>query len=304
MIGVLVMAYGTPRTLDEVEAYYTHIRRGRRPSDEEIEDLKARYRRIGGASPLRAITEAQAAALQQALDRRAPGRFRVYLAMKHAEPFVADVLRRIVSDGLLEIVALVLAPHESRMIVDEYLEYAEPILREHPDVQLRAIRTWHLNPRYLVALERRIRQALAEFPSDRTVVVFTAHSLPERILEWGDPYPQRLEETCRALGERLRLAHWTFAYQSAGHGGVRWLGPDILDVLPKIRSSGFEAVLVVPIGFVSDHLEVLYDLDVEARERAQELGLRFRRTESLNVDPEFIEGLADEVERAGIAAPR
>jgi ferrochelatase len=297
MTGVLVMAYGTPRTLDEVAAYYTHIRRGRRPSDEEIEDLKARYQRIGGTSPLRAITEAQADALQASLDRRAPGRFRVYLAMKHAEPFIADVVRRIVSDGLREIVALVLAPHESRMIVDEYLEYAEPVLREHPDVKVRAIRTWHLNPRYLAALERRIREGLADL-QDRTMVVFTAHSLPERILQWNDPYPQRLQETCRALAERLRLPHWTFAYQSAGHGGMRWLGPDILDVLPEIRSSGFGAVLAVPIGFVSDHLEILYDLDVEARERAQELGLRFRRTESLNVDPEFIEGLADEVERA------
>jgi len=298
MIGVLTMAYGTPRTLEEVEAYYTHIRRGRRPSDEEIEELKARYRRIGGASPLRAITEAQADALQAALDRRAPGRFRVYLAMKHTEPFVADVVRRIVSDGLREIVALVLAPHESRMIIDEYLEYAEPVLGEYPDVRVHAIRTWHLNPRYLAALERRIQEGLADLSEDRTMVVFTAHSLPERILEWNDPYPQRLQETCRALVDRLKLPHWTLAYQSAGHGGMRWLGPDILDVLPEARSSGFRAVLAVPIGFVSDHLEILYDLDVEAREQARELGLRFRRTESLNVDPEFIEGLADEVERA------
>ncbi|MDR7414934.1 MAG: ferrochelatase [Armatimonadota bacterium] len=296
-VGVLLMAYGTPRSLEEVEAYFTHIRRGRRPSDEELEDLRERYRRIGGTSPLRAVTEAQAASLQAVLDRRAAGRFRVYLAMKHADPFIPDVTRRMLRDGVREMVALVLAPHESRMILDEYLEYAAPVLAEFPQVRLHPVRTWHLNPGYLAALEGRIRKALGEL-ADPVAVVFTAHSLPERILEWGDPYPHRLRETCEALAVRLGLPRWRFAYQSAGHGPIPWLGPDILEVLPEVRAEGASAVLVVPIGFVADNLEILYDLDIEAAEHARELGLTFRRTESLNADGTLIEGLADEVERA------
>jgi ferrochelatase len=296
-VGVLLMAYGTPRNLGEVEAYFTHIRRGRRPSDEELEELRERYRRIGGTSPLRAVTEAQAASLQTALDRRAAGRFRVYLAMKHAHPFIPDVTRRMLRDGVQEVVALVLAPHESRMILDEYLEYAAPVLAEHPGVRLSPVRTWHLNPGYLAALEGRIRKALGEL-ADPPAVIFTAHSLPKRILEWNDPYPDRLRETCEALAARLRLPRWWFAYQSAGQGTIPWLGPDILEVLPEVRAEGARAVLVTPIGFVADNLEILYDLDIEAAERARELGLAFRRTESLNADETLIEGLADEVERA------
>jgi ferrochelatase len=300
-IAVILMAYGTPRTLDDVEAYFTHIRRGRRPSDEELEDLRERYRRIGGASPLREVTEAQARGLQVALDRRAPRRYPVHLAMKHTPPFVADVTRSILDDGIRRIVAIVLAPHESRMIIDEYLEYAHPVLAEQPDVRLYAVRGWHLNPRYIGALEGRVRRELSAFPNPRqdlTFVLFTAHSLPERILEWNDPYPARLEETARALATRLGLPHWRVAYQSAGHTPFRWLDPDILEVLPKIREAGFDQVLVVPIGFVSDHLEVLYDIDIEAQEAARELSLTLRRTESLNADPQFLEGLADEVEGA------
>ncbi|MDR5682723.1 MAG: ferrochelatase [Armatimonadota bacterium] len=296
-IAVLLMAYGTPRSLEEVEAYFTHIRRGRRPSSSELEDLRERYRRIGGASPLREITEAQARGLQAALDRRAPGRYRVYLAMKHAPPFVAEVTRAILDDGLLRIIAMVLAPHESRMIIDEYLEYAHPVLADRPDVRLHAVRGWHLNPRYLHAVEARIRRGLDTFPQPQNAfVVFTAHSLPERILEWDDPYPVRLEETARALATRLGLRHWRLAYQSAGHTPFRWLGPDVLEVLLQLRRGGFDQVLVVPIGFVSDHLEVLYDIDVEAQQAAGEQGLVLRRTDSLNADPEFLEGLADEVE--------
>ncbi len=296
--GVLLMAYGTPRHLDEVEEYFTHIRRGRKPSPEEVEHLRERYRRIGGASPLREITEAQARGLQAVLDRRDPGRFRVYLAMKHSAPFIREVAQALVRDGVRHVVALVLAPHESRMIVDEYLEYAEPVFRGVPDLRLRAVRSWHLNPGFLAAVERRIRTALARFPDprpDTTEVLFTAHSLPERILEWADPYPRTLQETAQALAERVGLPRWRVCYQSAGHTPFRWLGPDILDVLRELAGVGHRQALAVPVGFVADHLEVLYDLDVEAAELAAELGLVFRRTDSLNTDPEFLEGLGQEV---------
>ncbi len=300
-VAVLLMAYGTPRTLDEVEAYFTHIRRGRRPSPEEVEELRERYRRIGGVSPLHEITEAQGRELQRALDRKAPGRFRVYLAMKHSAPFVSDVARQLISDGARQVVALVLAPHESRMIVDEYLEYAHPAFEEAEGLKLQVVRSWHRNPGYLAALERRIRAALAAFPDPRpeaTEVLFTAHSLPERILEWNDPYPAELHENGQTLAQRLQLPRWRVCYQSAGHTPFRWLGPDILEVLQELAQAGARQVLAVPIGFTADHLEVLYDLDIEAKERAQALGLVFRRTESLNADPEFLDALAEEVLRA------
>ncbi|MGH7431430.1 MAG: ferrochelatase [Candidatus Methylomirabilales bacterium] len=307
MIGVLLMAYGTPKSLDDVEAYLTHIRRGRKPTEEEVEELKDRYRAIGGASPLYGITASQAKALQEALDRRAPGRFRVYLAMKHSPPFIAEVVAEMLRDGVREMVALVLAPHESKMIIDDYLRYAREVLEAHPEVKAHVIRSWHLNPLYLSALARRIERELAAFPrpgADQTVVLFTAHSLPEGILARQDPYPTRLEETARALAERLALSHWRRAYQSAGKTPFPWLGPDLLDVLEDLKGEGRSQVLVVPIGFVADHLEILYDIDMEAQAKARELGLTLRRTESLNTDPEFLEGLAEEVLQATAAASR
>jgi protoporphyrin/coproporphyrin ferrochelatase len=301
MIGVLLMAYGTPRSLDDVEGYFTHIRRGRKPSEEEVKELKERYREIGGASPLYEITEAQAKGLQEALDRKAPGRFRVYLAMKHSPPFIPDVAAQMLRDGVPEIVALVLAPHESKMIVDDYMRYARDVLGSQPNVRVHVIRTWHLNDKYLLALHRRIQQELAAFPrpgAGHTMVLFTAHSLPEKILATKDPYPARLEENARVLAQRLSLPHWRRAYQSAGKTAFPWLGPDLVEVLEEVKAEGYSQVLVVPIGFVADHLEVLYDIDLEAQEKARELGLTLRRTESLNTDPDFLEGLAVEVLQA------
>lgn len=298
MIGVLLMAYGTPRSLDEVEAYFTHIRRGRTPAREEVEELQERYRAIGGVSPLFDITASQAEGLQACLDRKAPGRYRVHLAMKHAPPFIADVARQMIRDGIKEVVAVVLAPHESVMIIDDYMRYARDVLEGRPEIKIHVIRSWHLNPHYLSALERRIGRELAAFPrpgTDQTMVLFTAHSLPEGILARQDPYPTRLEETARALAERLRLPRWRRAYQSAGKTAFPWLGPDLVDVLEQLKEDGYSQVLVVPIGFVADHLEILYDIDVEAQGRAHELGLTLRRTESLNTDSEFLDGLAEEV---------
>ncbi|MFQ5848374.1 MAG: ferrochelatase [Candidatus Methylomirabilales bacterium] len=307
MIGVLLMAYGTPRTLEEVGAYFTHIRRGRIPAAEEVEELTERYRAIGGASPLYHITEAQAKGLQEVLDRKAPGRLHVYLAMKHTPPFIAEVATQMIRDGIREIVALVLAPHESRMIIDDYMRYAREVLEAQPDVNVHVVRSWHLNPKYLSALTRRIQRELAAFPrpgTGQTMVLFTAHSLPEKIVARHDPYPTRLEETARALAERQSLRNWRRAYQSAGKTPFPWLGPDLLEVLEQLKAEGRSQVLVVPIGFVADHLEILYDIDIEAQAKAQEHGLTLRRTESLNTDPEFLEGLADEVLQPTASSPR
>jgi len=307
MIGVLLMAYGTPRSLDDVEAYFIHIRRGRKPSEEEVEELKERYRSIGGVSPLYEITEAQAKGLQDALERIEPRRFHVYLAMKHSPPFIAEVVERMIQDGIREMVTLVLAPHESRMIIDDYMRYARTILTVHPEVKPYVIRTWHLNEKYLSALKKRVQRELTAFPQPRpeqTMVLFTAHSLPEKILATQDPYPIRLEETARALAEHLSLPHWRLAYQSEGKTPFPWLGPNILEVLEGLKAERHSQVLVVPIGFVADHLEIFYDIDKEAQAQARELGLSLRRTKSLNTDLEFLEGLAEEVLKAATPALR
>ncbi len=291
--AVLVMAYGAPRSLDreEIRAYYTHIRRGRPPEEGDLDELVERYRRIGG-SPFMAHTTRQIQRLREFIETMQPD-LRVYGAMKHVPPFIGDVARKIVADGYRRVVALVLAPHESRMIIDEYLEYARDVF-EDAGVKVEAIRTWHLNGGYLSALARRMERTRQKFSRD-PYVLFTAHSLPERILSWGDPYPRRLEETARALADRTGVRRWRVAYQSAGNTPFPWLGPDILEVLEDLARDGVQAVMVVPIGFVCDHLEVLYDIDIEARQRAQELGIHLERTPSLNDDPEFLRALAEEI---------
>lgn len=291
--GVLVMAYGAPRSVDveEIRAYYTHIRRGRSPSEEDLMELVERYRRIGG-SPFMELTTRQIQGLRARLEQRVPG-VRLYSAMKHVSPFIPDVARKMVEDGVKRVVAMVLAPHESRMIIDEYLDYARDIFEEG-GVEVVPIRTWHLNEGYLSALSRRIRERLPRFEGT-PFVLFTAHSLPERILSWNDPYPERLQETARALAERVGLPEWCVAYQSAGKTPFPWLGPDILEVLEDLAASGEREVLVVPIGFVSDHLEVKWDIDIEAQEKARELGIHLERTASLNDDPVFLDGLVEEI---------
>ncbi len=291
--GVLVMAYGAPRSLDveEIRAYYTHIRRGRPPAEDDLQELVERYRRIGG-SPFMTHTTRQVQRLREWIAARAPG-VRVYSAMKHVNPLIPDVARKMVADGVERVVAAVLAPHESRMIIDEYLEYARDIF-ETAGTEVVPIRTWHLNEGYLTALEHRIRETLRRFEQE-PFVLFTAHSLPERILRWHDPYPERLRETAGALAGRVGLRKWQVAYQSAGKTPFPWLGPDIIEVLEGLADSGEREVLVVPIGFVSDHLEVLWDLDIEAREAAEKLGIHLERTPSLNDDPVFLQGLAEEI---------
>ncbi|MCF6191970.1 MAG: ferrochelatase [Candidatus Hydrothermae bacterium] len=291
--AVLVMAYGAPRRVDreEIRAYYTHIRRGRPPTDEALAELVERYRRIGG-SPFMDWTDRQLRYLRQGLTRHVPG-LQVYGAMKHVPPFIPDVARQMVEKGVRRVIALVLAPHESRMIIDAYLDPARPVFAQ-AGVDLLPIRSWHRNPGYLAALEARIRTLLARSAEPR-FVLFTAHSLPERIQSWGDPYPHQIRETAEILAQRLQLPRWGVAYQSAGHTSEPWLGPDILEVLEARAREGISHVLVVPVGFVCDHLEILWDLDVEARETARKWGIHLERIPSLNDDPVFLDGLVQEV---------
>lgn len=277
--GVLCMAYGSPRTEADVEAYFTHIRGGRAPSPEALEELRSRYRAIGG-SPLEEITRRQAAALGRRLGVPA------FAAMKHSPPFIADGAAEARSAGVERLIGLPLAPHYARMSVGQY----EAALMQAWSGPLELVGGFHDHPAFIAAICELLRDATADWRPDR--LFFTAHSLPCRVVEEGDPYDRRLLETCRLVGERMELPPWEFAFQSASHTGEPWLGPDLLEAAER---SGARRVLVCPIGFVADHLEVLYDIDVEAQEWARERGVELRRTASFNDRPAFIEALAEVV---------
>lgn len=292
-IGVLVMAYGTPASVDDIEPYYTHIRRGRPAPPELLEELIGRYAAIGGISPLAARTEAQRAAIETALEAIAPGRYQVVLGQKHATPFIEDAVEALAADGITTTVGLVLAPHYSGFSVGQYQGRAAEAGAVH-GITHHAIDSWHLDPAYVDFLTDAVTAADATLPDDRKVL-FTAHSLPERVLA-DDPYPEQLRQSAAAVGDRLGLdpwSDWSIAWQSAGRTPEPWRGPDILDVLRELASTGAnQGVLVCAQGFVADHLEVLYDLDIEAAGLASELGLAFARTRSLNDDPTVMAALA------------
>jgi len=292
--GLLVMAYGTPGSPQDVEAYYTHIRRGRPPTPELLAELVARYEAIGGISPLAARTEAQRAALARALETREPGRWVVALGQKHAPPFIEDAVEALADDGVTRAVGLVLAPHYSRASVGQYHERATAAGAEH-GVDLLPIESWHLLPAYVEFLTAAVRDARDRLPK-RHKVLFSAHSLPERVLV-DDPYPDQLRASAEAVATRVGLdpwQDWSLCWQSAGRTPEPWRGPDVLEVLRELGATGrCDGVLVCPQGFVADHLEVLYDLDIEARRVAEEAGLAFARTRSLNDDPVVMAALAE-----------
>ena len=272
--GVVVMAYGTPASPDEVEAYYTHIRRGRPPTAEQLDDLRARYQAIGGLSPLRAITEAQRDRLAAALGND----FRVELGYKHASPFIEDAVAALSG----QIVGVVLAPHYSRGSIGEYVErLGRP-----------AIESWHDLTEWRSFQAQAVRVALKELPQ-RTIVLFTAHSLPERVLA-DDVYPNELLASATAIAAEAGLSDgaWSLAWQSAGRTPDAWRGPDVLEAMTGLDSDG---VLVCPQGFTADHLEVLYDLDIAAKQHADRLGVAFARTAMVNDDATVLSALAGRV---------
>lgn len=275
------MAYGSPSLPEDVRPYLEDIRGGRPVSDEAVEELAERYRRIGGRSPLDDVTEAQRAALERELG------VPVFVGMKHWRPRIAEAVESALAGGAGRIVGLVLAPHYSRLSIGEYRERLDAAVAERAEIVL--VESWHDHPGFLDVVADRVRGTDAW-------VVFTAHSLPERILDEGDPYREQLHETSRLVAERAGLDQWSFAFQSASPTGEPWLGPDILEELDRLHAAGERKVLVAPVGFVSDHLEILWDLDIEARERAAELGLELDRIESLNDDPAFVRALAELVE--------
>jgi ferrochelatase len=295
-LGVVVMAYGTPASPGDIEAYYTHIRRGNAPTPEQLAELTARYEAIGGISPLAARTEAQRASLARALEARTTGAVRVVLGQKHAAPFIEDAAATLAAEGIERVVGLVLAPHYSRFSVGQYQERLAAAAGQH-GMRAAGIDSWHLEPAYLAFLTDVVRSGLVGLP-ERTKVLFTAHSLPERVLV-DDPYPDQLHESAAATAEAVgldRWAGWSVCWQSAGRTPEPWRGPDVLDVLRELAATNrAEGVLVCPQGFVSDHLEVVYDLDIEARRVAEEVGLAFARTRVLNDMPSMFDALADRV---------
>ncbi|MDQ1682141.1 MAG: protoporphyrin/coproporphyrin ferrochelatase [Frankiaceae bacterium] len=289
-LGVLVMAYGTPKDREHVEEYYTDIRRGNPPPQHLLDELLGRYDAIGGTFPLRAITAAQIAALTRALADRGATSV-VALGQKHADPRVEDGVRELLDHGVDRIVGLVLAPHYSGFSIKQYADRAAAVATE-AGIPVRTIESWHLLPAYLDFLQLAVTDALADVP-DGSHVVFTAHSLPEKILLGGDPYPSQLQETAEAVAGRLGLTNWSVGWQSAGRTGDVWLGPDILDVVRAKKAEGQPGLVACACGFVADHLEVRFDLDVEAARVAAEVGLPFARTRSLNDDAVVMAALAD-----------
>jgi protoporphyrin/coproporphyrin ferrochelatase len=288
--AVVLMAYGSPERLGDVPAYYRDIRGGRPIRPELLEDLVERYRRLGieDGSPLNAITEQTRAALERELDD-----VPVFTGMKHWTPRIAEAAEAAVAGGADTVVGLVLAPHYSSLSIAGYRKQLEDALDGR--AELAFVESWHDEPGFVDVLAGRVRDTKAH-------VVFTAHSLPQRILEEGDPYKDQLLETSRLVADLAGLGEWSFSFQSESQTGEPWLGPDILDHLEELHAAGVREVLVCPVGFVADHLEIRWDLDNEAAEKAQELGLSFARIEMPNADPAFVEVLAGLVRRA-LAVP-
>jgi ferrochelatase len=303
MISVILMAYGTPRSREEILPYYTDIRRGRPPTDELLAELTGRYEAIGGLSPLAALTEAQRDAVQHALDSIQPGRFRVTLGLKHAHPMIEEAVADVATVGVEKIVGLVLAPHYSSYSIGQYVGRATTAAEPH-GIEVIGIDSWATESAFINFLADDMRSRLAKMPPN-TKVLFTAHSLPQRIIDAGDPYPQELRATAVAVAEAVGLREgeqWAIAWQSAGRTPEPWIGPDVLDAIDALAASENPpgGVLVCACGFVADHLEVLFDLDIEAKKHAEARGLVFDRTTCVNDNPEVMAALARRIiEAAG-----
>ncbi len=291
--SVLLMAYGSPNSLYEVGDYLSEIRGGRKPTTAEVEGLKNKYRLVGGKTPLLEITRSQAKGLERKLRGEGLAEH-VYIGMKHWHPFIEESVQRIVQDGATSITGIALAPHYSRLSIGGYDEKVRRGLAKlQVNIPFVMVRNWHTEESLIKALTNRVREGLRRLEQPKkAAVLFTAHSLPKKAVAPDDPYQAQLLETSRLVAESSVVKAWDFAFQSSGEPRDDWLGPQIREQIGKLRNQGFEEMLVCPVGFVSDHLEILYDLDIEARHYAASLGARLERTASLNDDQEFINSLA------------
>jgi len=305
-IAVVLMAYGTPPNPDQIEPYYTDIRRGHPPTREALADLTRRYVAIGGVSPLAQITESQRQTLQSALETTEPGRYDVVLGLKHADPKIEETALAVAADGYESIVGLVLAPHYSAFSIGQYLDRLQQgVADAGSDLTVAGVMSWAVEPALLDFLADDLQTRLANMrasASGDVRVLFTAHSLPERTVATGDPYCDELRSTARGVADRLELIEgvdWQIAWQSAGRTDEAWIGPDILQVIDNLGSAdNIDGVIICACGFVADHLEVLYDLDIEAAQRAVANNLMFDRTACVNTDPAIFAALADRVRLA------
>jgi ferrochelatase len=290
--AVLMLAYGGPLSIDEVEPYLLDVRHGRPVPAELLKEVQERYRLIGGSSPLLEITLRQAAALEERLNKEG-AEWAVFVGMRHWRPYIHEAVDKIAASGLRRAVAICMAPQFSRMSIGAYMEKTEAARqRIAPDLQISFVKSWHLEPRFIDACAENLRLSIEQMGGDdRLIVLFTAHSLPERILFEGDPYPLQLQQTVEAVTKKAGPKSWAFAYQSRGRTGEKWLGPEAGDEIRRLRESGFEKLLIHPIGFVADHVEILYDDDIHYRDLAEKLGFRYGRVPSCNDSPRFIDSL-------------
>ena len=296
MIGLLVMAYGGPGNLDEVEPYLLDVRGYRPTAPEIIHEVRERYREIGGRSPILEQTKEQAAALESALNTNGQ-EFKAFVGMRHWHPYIKDTLAEMQSQGIEQAVALVMAPHYSRMSIEAYFK---KVGEAGSSVQVAPIHEWHLLPGYIDALVDRVCAALERFPVDvrsQVPVIFSAHSLPERILEWNDPYPDQLRATVNAVMQRLGEQPHEFAFQSAAISNEPWLGPDVSVLIERFAAQGRKNVISCPIGFVCEHVEVLYDIDIVYQKLAGSLGVRLERIEMVHTASQMMAGLAQRIRK-------
>jgi protoporphyrin/coproporphyrin ferrochelatase len=297
-MGLLVMAYGTPYKEEDIERYYTHIRHGRPPAPEMLEDLKQRYEAIGGISPLAKITVEQGEKLEQHLNSvQDEIEFKMYLGLKHIEPFIEDAVKQMHDDGIKEAVSIVLAPHFSTFSVKSYNGRAKEEAEKLGGLEIVSVEQWYDEPKFIKYWADRVSKTFAEMPADErenAVLIVSAHSLPEKILQMGDPYPEQLKETADLIAKQANVKNYEVGWQSAGNTPEPWLGPDVQDLTRELfEKNGYKAFVYVPAGFVSDHLEVLYDNDYECKVVTEEIGASYYRPAMPNTEPEFIDALAD-----------
>lgn len=295
--AVLIMAYGTPSNVERMPCYLSDIRGGRPMSEEFVAEFRHRYELIGG-SPLTGLTYDQAKKTSEVLRQRGYN-WPVYVGMRHWSPWIKDAVGQMYLHGIEEAVGIVMAPHYSSMSIGRYWTKVEEAQQMHGSaIKFSFVNSWYRQPNFLQALENHVRAGFEKFAPEvrnKVKLVFSAHSLPARLVKMGDPYDDELQTNAKIIAERLGSVDWMFSYQSAAHTGEPWLGPQIEDVVVDLAKEGYKYVLVAPIGFVCDHVEILYDLDIEAKQVAQEHGMQLERIESMNSDPLFIEAIADAV---------